>query len=269
MRIRQRQGNRAGFTLAELLVVVAIIAVLVAISIPVFGSALERSKAAACMANRRSLLSELTVEYMTEGEGFDHPNIEQYKCPSGGVITYSRRDGKFTVLCSVHTGWNKDTLPNAFKEVFNDFSGKNIDSNAIQGDGDNKELWLKQAMDKLEKAGIDLSAVGAETWSLRTDNENNLYFNWSTVDITGLNDGDIVPVIRYRDDGKYAGQYSVWEYKVTTITSNGATYKVLGNPLNKEVSEKLSIEQKKDINVIIDTYNKYAEGKENVPLLKK
>ena len=39
-----KQTNRKGFTLAELLIVVAIVAVLVAIAIPVFTSQLHNAK---------------------------------------------------------------------------------------------------------------------------------------------------------------------------------------------------------------------------------
>jgi len=46
--------NNKGFTLAELLIVVAIIAVLVAIAIPIFTNQLERSKEATDLANIRS-----------------------------------------------------------------------------------------------------------------------------------------------------------------------------------------------------------------------
>ena len=46
--------NKKGFTLAELLIVVAIIAVLVAISIPIFTRQLERARDAASVANLRS-----------------------------------------------------------------------------------------------------------------------------------------------------------------------------------------------------------------------
>ena len=45
--------KRKGFTLAELLIVVAIIAVLVAIGIPIFTSLLEKSREAADAANIR------------------------------------------------------------------------------------------------------------------------------------------------------------------------------------------------------------------------
>ena len=46
--------NKKGFTLAELLIVVAIIAVLVAIAIPVFTSRLEQSRETTDIANLRS-----------------------------------------------------------------------------------------------------------------------------------------------------------------------------------------------------------------------
>ncbi len=46
--------NKKGFTLAELLIVVAIIGVLVAISIPIFTAQLEKSREATDLANLRS-----------------------------------------------------------------------------------------------------------------------------------------------------------------------------------------------------------------------
>ena len=48
-----------GFTLAELLIVVAIIAVLVAIAIPIFSSQLEKSREAVDLANIRSAYAEV------------------------------------------------------------------------------------------------------------------------------------------------------------------------------------------------------------------
>ncbi len=50
--------ERKGFTLAELLIVVAIIAVLVAVAIPVFTAQLERARQAADLANIRSSYAE-------------------------------------------------------------------------------------------------------------------------------------------------------------------------------------------------------------------
>ena len=65
-----KQTNRKGFTLAELLIVVAIIAVLVAISIPIFTSQLEKSREAVDAANIRAAYAEVMPE--TSSDGLDH-----------------------------------------------------------------------------------------------------------------------------------------------------------------------------------------------------
>lgn len=56
------ETNKKGFTLAELLIVVAIIAVLVAIAIPVFTSQLEKSREAVDAANIRAKYAELMAD---------------------------------------------------------------------------------------------------------------------------------------------------------------------------------------------------------------
>ncbi len=60
-----KKNNKKGFTLAELLIVVAIIAVLVAVAIPIFSSQLERARDATSVANMRSAYAEAMTEYLT------------------------------------------------------------------------------------------------------------------------------------------------------------------------------------------------------------
>ena len=61
----KKLNNKKGFTLMEMLIVVAIIAVLVAIAIPVFNGALTKSKEAADVANIRALYAEWQVGILT------------------------------------------------------------------------------------------------------------------------------------------------------------------------------------------------------------
>lgn len=71
MRMNNQRTDRRGmkgFTLAELLIVVAIIAVLVAIAIPVFTSQLEKSREATDLANVRSAYAEVMSAAITDDE---------------------------------------------------------------------------------------------------------------------------------------------------------------------------------------------------------
>lgn len=61
--------NKKGFTLIEMLVVIAIIAVLVAIIIPVVSSATTKAAAATDAANMRSLKAEIVTSYLSDGVG--------------------------------------------------------------------------------------------------------------------------------------------------------------------------------------------------------
>lgn len=64
--LKKLRRNKKGFTLAELLIVVAIIGVLVAISIPIFTSQLEKAREATDLANVRAAYAEVTAEYLED-----------------------------------------------------------------------------------------------------------------------------------------------------------------------------------------------------------
>ena len=61
----KKLNTKSGFTLAELLIVVAIIAILVAIGIPVFSTAMERSRETVDLANIRAAYAEFQSGQLT------------------------------------------------------------------------------------------------------------------------------------------------------------------------------------------------------------
>ena len=64
--IKKVREDRSGFTLAELLVVVAIVAVLVAIAVPVFTSSMDSANTATEEANVRSVRAAGVTEILSE-----------------------------------------------------------------------------------------------------------------------------------------------------------------------------------------------------------
>ena len=84
--------NKKGFTLAELLIVVAIIAVLVAISIPIFTAQLNKAKYAADEANARSIYSEMVADYLANGGNQKLTltgTVEEGKTNQSVTVTYA------------------------------------------------------------------------------------------------------------------------------------------------------------------------------------
>lgn len=66
--ILSKKLNKKGFTLAELLVVVAIIAILVAVSIPIFSGKLNEAKKATDDANMRAAKAAAVTEYLSDAK---------------------------------------------------------------------------------------------------------------------------------------------------------------------------------------------------------
>ena len=63
-----RRVNKKGFTLMEMPIVVAIIAILIAVAIPVFSAQLHKARVATDWANLRSFYADIQTDYMTTGE---------------------------------------------------------------------------------------------------------------------------------------------------------------------------------------------------------
>jgi prepilin-type N-terminal cleavage/methylation domain-containing protein len=79
------KNNNKGFTLAELLIVVAIIAVLVAISIPIFSKQMEKSREAVDLANLRSAYAAGRYQLMENNSG-KSPETYIYDPESGELL---------------------------------------------------------------------------------------------------------------------------------------------------------------------------------------
>lgn len=85
----RKRLNKKGFTLAELLIVVAIIGVLVAISIPIFSAQLEKAREATDEANIRSIYAQLSADVLTENTT-SATKKDKDVCPAAATYTVTK-----------------------------------------------------------------------------------------------------------------------------------------------------------------------------------
>lgn len=97
--LQKKRKSKKGFTLMEMLIVVAIIAILVAIAIPVFSAQLSDAKKQVDAANLRSATSMAVVDYLSNSR-------------SGEKTYYAIEDTNDANTMSVQIGEPTGTIKN-------------------------------------------------------------------------------------------------------------------------------------------------------------
>ena len=115
----KKLSKKKGFTLMEMMIVVAIIAILIAIIIPTFKSALDRANIAADEANLRAYYAEQMAESILDkdkkgpgtftGDTFEVSGISYTL--KGGTATCSTKDGQLIITYTPKGGGSAVTIP--------------------------------------------------------------------------------------------------------------------------------------------------------------
>ena len=103
-KLNAKLSKNGGFTLVEMLIVVAIIAILVVVSVPIIGSSLENAKKAADDANMRSASGIAMVHYLSSNEDFSSEKTLYY------VIDATSKKGSLeTDKSKIGTGYGQSS----------------------------------------------------------------------------------------------------------------------------------------------------------------
>ncbi|MBC8614016.1 pilin [Blautia faecis] len=233
--------SRKGFTLAELLIVVAIIAVLVAVAIPVFGSQLEKSREAADLANVRAAYAKVLTE---ANMGIYNEPVtvklkqKQYGWQSADVITiggisHSVKDGdtenwigipgangecqiSFDQKKGTKFVWSGDgtSASNSYDMDENFF--KTLESSGcldldLINKNSNFEIDSKASFStfvpKIEKVLGEQSLLKNGTWAFLgngySDKASERYLFWTSFDTNKVGAKKKIPILIQTGDGKY------------------------------------------------------------------
>ncbi|WP_370596783.1 pilin [Grylomicrobium aquisgranensis] len=132
--------NKKGFTLAELLIVVAIIGVLVAISIPIFTVQLKKARFAVNQSNARSAMSAAITCFLETPD-----DVKETTTADRNQHMYFRYDTK-TGQCT-YVGWGNKSPNNKNNFTYKDFANVGY----LQGGGKGETDISKWNMDTKSK----------------------------------------------------------------------------------------------------------------------
>ena len=101
-KLQAKLNSKKGFTLVELLIVVAIIAILVAVSIPMVGGSLNKARVATDQANERAARAVVMTSYLMETENFAKNQTWFYDAENGTVVFNNVQSVEGYGQCSGH-----------------------------------------------------------------------------------------------------------------------------------------------------------------------
>ena len=233
--------NSRGFTLAELLITVAIIGVLVAISIPVFASQTEKSREATDLSNVRAAYAEVMAEAITENMEYQVKTVplkqkkddwQSADSVTIGGITHAKGEEDTDHWKGIPRAGGKCTVSfDSKKGILFDWTGGSGDGNGsgpaidfkenIHGiveetglltqhptsmfEMDSKSPNSVMVPQVKEKLGAN-SLLKYGTWAYLGDTRDNIkptYLFWTSVDTNAVGVGKKIPVIVSKKGGGF------------------------------------------------------------------
>lgn len=185
--------NKKGFTLAELLTVVAVLAILVMISIPLISGRIDKAQAETCKTNRQALMNGTTTGSMTDKIDWtdtDAPaskeNIIAYLIDQGYISEAPTCPSKGQIYVNAVT---KDTI--YFNCTFHD--------DGVTPGEESPTILLDKSTEELKKAIDDFALEYIKQNPNRTDNASIVKAFLNTGDVNLIKEIDLSSLLTDKD----------------------------------------------------------------------
>lgn len=297
---RKRKCDKSGFTLAELLIVVAIIGVLASVSIPIFSKELEKSREATDLANVRSAYAEVIADVvMNQKDAFFRKVIlkqtqddwQSFDPITIGGITHRKTDGDTDHWKGIPTAHGICTI--SFQKdtgILFDWTGKTIGhqepvkiwTSDVHAPLNNTNIlkdyqWAtnleidsacpNSAMVPQVKANIEkdenclLSSGGTWAYMGSVKKTSERYLFWTSVDINREDVGAGKKIPMII--GTADGKYYVSSSTTATRNNKGAKYTVIIDHVNNVSDYKKYIQSGTKYDTLQDAYEVYEKVLKN------
>ena len=135
-----KRNTKKGFTIVELVIVIAIIAILAAVLIPTFASLIQKANEANARAEAKNLITEMLADILTGEDGEADLLVFSNKGNDVYVYGYSREAGRVIAYCE-----NPKAIP----------SGKSFEDYVNADDGLLAELKTKKVITEVADLAAD------------------------------------------------------------------------------------------------------------------
>lgn len=287
--------NRNGFTLMEMLIVIAMIAVLIIIAIPVFASQLEKAREAADLANVRSAYAQVSEEVMlgnpdtivtvnlTQKEadwqsmepvnigGITHSknqrDTDNWKgtvAPNGTcVVSYKEDHGIILTWSGTKYPFNT-SVTNFFQILYDTEFWKNgsmkLKSNFEFDSRCPDSIYVPAISEAIAKLDNSLLQQPDCTWAYLGDGRDkqaaNRYLFWTSLNTNKVGVGKQIPVIIQTGDGKY------YVSETTTGKRKGKDYVTVSESLEPRQYKEI-LKNGKEFSSLETAYDAYIKALED------
>lgn len=156
----KKRNNKKGFTIVELVIVIAVIAILAAVLIPTFSNVVEKANESSALQACRNELVEMKVAYATQGG-----DIAEGTILSSNDYYFEYKDGQL-VKCNKPAD-NKKAIKVNNIEVYN--------ANEVAFD----YPWMSEKAEGSVCAGIKCSTSGTQNYALTVYKDGALFYTES------------------------------------------------------------------------------------------